>query len=270
MIYQDLFNKAGLSQNESVVYEHLLKNGRSPASEIIKKTPLKRGVVYNALADLKEKDLIEEEKVSSEGKQGKTKISIFIPNHPEKLRSFIEEQETKIAKAKKELEANLSTIISDYSLSSDKPGVRYFEGVEGIKKVIYDTLTSKEIIYSYADIEAIIKYTENINKEYIKKRAEMGIKKRGIMVDSPFARKYLKDYFQNVTEDRFISHKVFPFNSIMQIYDNKVSYISLSEERKVGLIIEDRNIYQMHRSLYELTWENAMTIDQLPPFSNAQ
>lgn len=270
MIYQDLFRKAGLTDNESVVYEYLLRNGQSPAADIIKKTPLKRGVVYNTLADLKKKDLIDEIKVSSKGTKGINRISAFIPNHPTKLRSFIEEQETRIEKACKELEASMPAITSDFNLSSGKPGVRYFEGVTGIKKVIEDTLTSKEPIYAYIDIEAIVKYVEKINRDYVKKREALRIQKRGIIVDSPFARNYLKNYFPDTTQSRFISSKGFPFNSVLQIYDNKVSYISFSDKQHIALLIEDPNIYRMHRSLYELNWENAKTLDQLPPFSNAQ
>lgn len=270
MIYQDLFRKAGLSENESIIYEYLLKNGQSPAAEIIKKTPLNRGVVYNTLADLKGKELIDEIKMSSKGTKGISRISVFIPNHPEKLRSFVEEQEMRIEKARKELEASMSVITSDFNLSSGKPGIRYFEGVAGIRKVIADTFSSKETIYAYLDIEALVKYTEDINKEYVKRRENLHIKKRGIVVDSPFARNYLKGYFPDTTESRFINSQSFPFNSVLQIYDDKVSYVSFSpDQRHIALLIEDRNIYRMHRSLYELTWENAKTLDQLPPFSNA-
>jgi hypothetical protein len=56
---------------------------------------------------------------------------------------------------------------------------------------------------------------------------------------------------------KFIDHKLYPFNSVMQIYDGKISYITLSKTSKIGVIIEDKNIYQMHKSLFEYIWSKA-------------
>lgn len=269
-MYKEIFTDINLNSSEAIIYEYLLKNGESPAGEIIKKTPLKRGLVYKILDSLVEKGLVIEKRSILSKKQGRNKISHFMPNHPEKLREFIENEKKRFNKAKNTLEANMPAMISDFNLVSGKPGIRAFEGNEGIKKILEDTLTSKETIYSYSDIEAIVKYTEKMNDIYIKRRSELKIKKRGIIVDSPFSRNYLKDYFSDITENRFISHEIFPFNSVMQIYDNKVAYISLSKKAKIALLIEDKNIYRMHRSLYELTWKHAKTIDQLLSDSNTQ
>ncbi len=269
-MYEEIFTSLGLSVNESIVYEYLLKNGESTAGEIIKKTPLKRGVIYNALSDLKEKDLLVEKKSIPKGGKGRVKISIFAPNHPERLREFLEEEKNKLKKAESTLQANLPSIISDFNLVSGKPGVRFFEGIEGIKKITDVSLTAKSIIYSYADIEAIEKYVSKINSDYVEKREKLGIKKMGIVIDSPFTRNYLKDYHREITDTRFINHKLFPFNTVMQIYDDKISYVTLSENNKIGILIEDKNIYQMHKSLFEFAWSKAKTMDQLPPFSNAQ
>lgn len=269
-LYKDLFASLGLSQNEAIIYEYLLKNGNSPAADIIKKTPLKRGVIYNALEDLIKKDLVSEHRVSSEGKQGAKKISEFSPNHPQKLQEYLENEKRRISEVEKTLKANISTMVSDFNLASGKPGVRFYEGLEGIKKVTEVSLTAKSTIYSYADIEAIEKYVSAINRDYVRKREKLGIKKRGIVIDSPFARNYLKDYYREITDTRFIDHKLFPFNTVMQIYDDKISYITLSEKNKIGILIEDKNICQMHKSLFEFAWSHAKPMDQLASLSNAQ
>lgn len=256
-MYKDIFISLGLSDNESTIYEYLLKNGQSTAGEIIKKTPLKRGVAYNILSNLIKKDLVSEKKIKI-GK-GKEKVAHFIPDHPEKLREYLKNKKSQLDKVEQTLDANLPSLISDFNLISGKPGVRFFEGIEGVKKVLEDSLIAKEIIYSYADLEAVVKYINKINKEYVKKRDELGVKKRAIFIDSPFARDYLKNYHRETTFMKFINHKLYPFNSVMQIYDGKVSYITLSEASKIGIIIEDKNIYQMHKSLFEFAWLKART-----------
>jgi len=256
-MYKDIFTQLGLSSSESIIYEYLLKNGQSTVGEIIKKTPLKRGVAYNILSDLIKKDLVSEKKIKI-GRR-KEKVAHFIPNHPEKLRKHLENKKGQLDKVEKTLNANLLTLVSDFNLVSGKPGVRFFEGIEGVKKVLEDSLIVKEIIYSYADLEAVVKHIDKINKDYVRKRDKLGVKKRVIFVDSPFARNYLKNYHRETTFMKFINHKLYPFNSVMQIYNGKVSYITLSSTSKIGIIIEDKNIYQMHKSLFEYAWSKAQS-----------
>lgn len=256
-MYKDIFTQLGLSPNEATVYECLLKNGQSTVGEIIKKTPLKRGVAYNILSDLIKKDLVSEKKIKVGG--GKEKVAHFIPNHPEKLRDYLENKKGQFQKIENTLNANLPSLVSDFNLISGKPGVRFFEGIEGVKKVLEDSLVAKELIYSYADLEAVVKHIDKINKDYVKKRDELGIRKRVIFIDSPFTRSYLKNYHRETTFMKFIDHKLYSFNSVMQIYDGKISYITLSKKSKIGVIIEDKNIYQMHKSLFEYAWSKTQS-----------
>ncbi len=271
-MYNDLFAQSGLSKNEAVIYEYLLKNGESPALDITKNTPLKKGVVYVALNELTSKGLVTEKLLPPKNPnvRNKKKIAYFSPEHPEKLREYLSSQEVNIKKAQKNLEANINDIVSSFNLVSGRPGMRFFEGIEGVKKVLEDSLTSKTTIRTYADVEAIVKYIDKINQEYVAKRDKLGIKKRAIIIDSPFGRNYLKEYHTRTTYIKFIDHKLFPFESVMQIYDGKVSYITLSEKSMIGVIIQDPSIYQMHKSIFEHTWSTSIPFDQLPPLSKAQ
>ena len=262
-MYKDIFTQIGLNPNEAIIYEYLLKNGESPAGIIIKKTPIKRGVVYNTLADLGKKGLILQ--------KNRQKIAYFRPEHPEKLRSYIENKENEVSKAKNTLEGNIPQIISDFNLSSNKPGIRFFEGREGIKKVLADTLTSKELVYTFTDIEALTKYMEKENTDHAAARKKVGLKKKIIFLDSPFAREYLKNYYPTVTEFKLIDNKLYPFfGTVVEIYDNKVAYISLSEKDIISMIINDKNIYQFHRSVFEFIWARASSLPKEETLSKAQ
>ncbi|MFW5888166.1 MAG: TrmB family transcriptional regulator [Patescibacteria group bacterium] len=251
-MYKDIFTQTGLSDKEAVVYEFLLKNGEVPAGDIIKKTPLKRGVVYNILEGLRKKGLV--------SKRTKNKIAYFSPEHPEKLRQYAEERKSGLQKAERNLEANMDRLASDFNLSTGKPGIRFFEGIEGVQKVLEDSLNAREEIYTYVDVEAVVKHIDKINQEYVKKRDKLNIKKRALLIDTPFARKYLKDYHRQVTEIKFLTHKLHSFHTVMQIYDGKISYITLTSKAKIGVVIEDKNIYQMHKILFEVQWNNAQKI----------
>lgn len=261
-MYKDIFIKIGLSPNESLVYDFLLKNGESSAGEIIKTTPLKRGVVYNNLASLIKKDLINWKK--------KDKIAYFSPNHPEKLREFMENKENELQEAEKNLSANLPKLISDFNLISGRPGIRIYEGLDGVKKTINDSLSCQETLRTFADAEAVVKNIEKINNKYVAEREKLGIKKRIILPNNDFSIKYLQNYHRDITDIKLIDYKKYYFTAVMQIYDGKVVYINFTDNFKIGIIIEDPNIYQMQKSLFDFIWERSKTLNQFLGLSKAQ
>jgi sugar-specific transcriptional regulator TrmB len=240
--------KIGLTKDQASVYMALLSGGTAPAGKISTKTGLKRGLVYKVLEQLLELNLIEKHE-----QEGKT--TLFSPSHPSNLKKVIESNESEIQTAKNTFNTVSSELNSAFNLLSGKPNIQFFEGTKGMEEIMEDSLYAKGEILSYADAEAVEKHISNINKEYVKKRQKFGIKKRIIVPDSEFNRKFLKDYAKDVTDFKMVSHKDLPaFKTVMQIYDNKVSYLTLTEDFMIGIIIEDPNIYKMHKYLFEHLW----------------
>lgn len=248
-MHKELLIELGLSQNEAIIYEYLLANGESLAGNIIKKTPLKRGVVYNALTDLVKKGLIKQSK--------KGKILSFSPNHPDKLREYMENREREVKKAEISLESHMPLLLSSFNLVSSQPGVRIYEGKDGLAKTLNDSLSSRTEILTYADIEGMEKYLGRANNKYVQKRKELGITKRGIVPDTDYAKKYLKDYDKSVTQIKFIDAKKYPLSLEMEIYDKKVSFMTFSDKKLIGVIIENEEIYKTQKSIFEIVWESA-------------
>ncbi len=255
-MFKKVLLRADLTPSQAEILEYLYQNKEAKASEIAKKIKRSRAIVYKEVEELANIGVIERIDAPN-------KVSVFRANHPSQLQKLLDSRENKLKKDRELLNNYLPDMISGYNLTHNKPGVRFFEGMDGIKKVLWDTLSSQEAIMAYSDIEAIDKYANKLNKEYVEKRKKLGVKKRGIVKDSPFSRNFLKNYFTDITENRFISGELFPFNTLLQIYDNKIAYATLSKESMIGVIIEDKNIYQLHKSLFENTWQNAKTLDQL-------
>lgn len=255
MLYEQFLIQIGLSKEQANVYEALVTGGLIPARSITQKTGIKRGMVYKTLDQLMNMGLVEK-------KEDISKIALFFPTHPNNLRKILEKREQEIKSVELSLNSVINKISSDFNLISGKPNVQFFEGMEGMKKVLEDSLSAQTEIYSYADIEAIQKYIPDINADYVKKREKFNIKKKAILLDTPFSRNFVKDYYKDVTDIRFINTQTTPFNTIVQIYDNKVSYITLSEKEMIGVIIEDKHIYTMHRDLFEYNWKSAEEINQ--------
>ena len=96
-----------------------------------------------------------------------------------------------------------------------------------------------------------------MNKTYVTERMKRNINKRGLVPDTPENRAFMGGYADKtleMTETRFIPCDQAPFSTVMQIYDNKVSYSTLGGESLIGVIIEDPRIYTMHRTLYDYLW----------------
>jgi len=250
-IYEDILTKAGLTSDQAKVYEALLKGGVMPASKVALKAGLKRGLGYKVIEQLVSLGLVE--KIEK-------KVTLFAALHPSKIKENIQKRTDELRNIESTLSGALGPMISDYNLTSGKPNVQFFEGEQGVKKVLEDSLFSREEILSYADITSIQKYIPNINSWYVDQREKRAVKKRGILIDTPKAREILTLYHKAVTDSKVIKLDTAPFESITQIYDGKVSYITLSENQMIGVIIEDEAIYQMHKALFNFTWSKAEAI----------
>jgi sugar-specific transcriptional regulator TrmB len=249
-MYEQSLIQAGLSYTQAIVYEALIKNGPLPAGKLTKKTPFKRGLVYLALEDLVKLELVEKD-------ESNKNAAVFQAKHPTNLRTLAEKREQEAKDAKLALDGMLSSIVSDFNLISGRPGVLFYEGDEGVEKTLADSLSSKTEIYTYADMETVVKYADKINKDYVKKRNKLGIKKKVIMLDNPFAREYMKKYYTDITDVRFIKHDLYPFSALTEIYDGTTAYVTLEENNKIGVIVKNESIYKMQKSLFEFIWDHA-------------
>lgn len=226
-MHKNILLKLDLTPSQSEIIEFLYLNKEARASEIAKQIRRSRAIVYKELEELEKLSLVEKYDKSNH-------ISMFRATHPSNLRKLIEKREQTLEEDKKAFGDHLSLLISDFNINHNKPGIVFYEGLIGINKVLDDTLTAKEDILAYSDIEAIDKYIPTINEKYVTNRKKKNVKKRGIIIDTPFARKFLKNYHPKITENRFIPSAIFPFESLLQIYNNKIAYITLSKKYDRG------------------------------------
>ena len=248
-MYENILEKAGLTQNEAKIYELLLKLGQNKASLVARESGLKRGLVYKILEDLAKKGVIQ--KIEDPGK-----IASFKAEHPSVLRDLINKKDEEVRATKDSIDQLLPHLISTFNLAIGRPGVRFFEGIEGVRRVWWDTLSSDVTeIRTYGDMEFLVKNFDELNKEYLKERLNKKIKKIAITGDSEFVRKTLKDYDAEFTQTRVIKNAPPDFSStIVQIYNNKISFTTLSSGLKIGIIIEDPLIFQMQKNLFDWIW----------------
>ncbi|HCC06451.1 TPA: hypothetical protein DEP94_03820 [Candidatus Nomurabacteria bacterium] len=244
---------AGLTESEAIIYDYLLKNGESSAGEIIKQTDLKRGNTYNVLDSLVGKGIV--------AFQEKNKVSHFRIENPRALLEYIERDRQSIDNKKSAIESILPSLISHYQLNTNKPVVTYYEGREGFAYILNDTLTSKTEVLQYADIEIIETRFKKESDDHVKKRGDLHIEKKLLITDSPFTRNLYNTLKEEATSHvRVIKPSDKPFNVVMFIYDNKISYLTLVENKTLGVIIEDTNIYEMHKHIFMCLYDKAIQL----------
>lgn len=242
--------QTGLSGEQARLYESLVKNGPSPASDAARRAVVSRTLGYKVLGELIALGLVDK-------REDAGKVALFTAAHPLKLKELIEKREREAKDALTALEGVLGQMTSEYNIAGGRPGIEFFEGMTGISKVLDDTLMAKEVIYTYADLKAIDDVYRDLNKEYLEKRKHRGIKKRGILADTPFTRKTLEEYDTSVTDSRLVKYPQEPSKTIIQMYDGKTSYIVMDRHEPVSVIVHDPNITAANRAIFEIVWNQA-------------
>ena len=248
---------AGLSEGEATIYDYLLKNGETSAGEIIKYTDLKRGNTYNILDSLVAKGIV--------AYQEKNKVSHFRIENPRSLLDYIERDRQSVENKKSAVESILPSLISHYQLNTNKPVVSYYEGREGFAHILADTLTSKTEILQYSDVEIIEREFKKESDAHLHKRGELHLAKKLLVLDTHFTRELYKGLHEEaISSVRAIEPSHLPFNVAMFIYDNKISYLTLIQDKTIGVIIEDTHIYEMHKHIFMCLYNKAtpLTIPQ--------
>lgn len=245
----------GLSDKEAVVYEALLGGKENSIAQLLHKVPeIKRANLYALLYALKEKGLVQE--VEKKGKK------VFTPESPQKLVEFTEKREKEYKESKLNLESALPSLLSQFNLASGKPNVQFYEGAKGMEKVFFDSLRTTGEILTYVDSTIVHELFAEINAKYVKERYRLGIKKKIIGPESPTLHETAKNANKELTQVRALPKEFGPFPTVMQIYDDYISYQTIENDVLVGIIIQDRRISTLSRQLFMFNWERATILTE--------
>lgn len=240
----------GLGQNEAKLYEILLNLPDATIPALQAKSLFSRTMLYHILENLAGYELVETKEIN--------KKTVYNAVHPEKLEGFIADQEKALHRQKEQLQTILGDLRSTYNLAHNKPGVKFFEGPNGIKETTFDSLKAKGEIYTFLDVEATQKYAGEMNKKYVAERIKLGIHKKQIALDTPFTRARYKTLppTDRLLEVRLMPATKNPFQTGMQIYNDTVSFTTFTADKQIGVIVEDASIAQMQRALFEYIWNS--------------
>lgn len=254
-MYEAIFTRVGLSIDETRVYEALLENGPLGAGDLLTHTKnIKRGLLYKVLERLTERGLVIQEK-----KSGK---ALFVPQPPESLLHIAESQEEAARKSKESLQSLLPALKAKYNLSTERPVIRYFEGVEGLREMYEDKLASGAKDSHFIRTARAEEYRETFGKwftHFLKRQTELGISAHALTVDDEYTNHDPEiDAIRRITR-LWIRPEDYTAPVQIDTYGDKVSIFAFGKEI-FGILIESKPIATSLRELFVLAERGAKTL----------
>lgn len=250
----------GLSDKEAAALLHLLRYGTRTTSFIAKKAGLNRGTAYVALHALLEKGLVV--------KSTKRKVQYFTALAPGQLIEYLDRRKHEIQTQKENVLEMLPALEAIINPLTTKPKIEFFDGVDGVRSAIEQTLQSKETtlraFLSLIDLGEFLGWEYFI--EYTSRRINAGYTLNVIRTQEKDKEAQQKAQQRNIHQQHFATSKksrrevrhiseelAFPMS--VYLYDDKVTLLS-SQEECFALTITSREYSEMQKKLFSLVWES--------------
>ena len=235
------FKDLGFSLNETNIYFAVLELGETTVSDIAKHIDMPRTSCAEILHVLERKHLISFFVMK--------KKRYFVAEDPKRLIDFFKQRTATLEEVLPQLQAM-------HKKKAQKPGVRLYEGKEGLKTILAEVIAEQrnfDVIASVADSDKLL--GEDIS-EYIEQRQKHHLRVRLITDRSKEARELQARDEKELRETRFVPAK-YNFKSVNFIFGNKIALISLTAEHPIGLVLEDKALAGTFRMYFDLLWYSA-------------
>ncbi|MEI8143508.1 MAG: hypothetical protein WCG48_02765 [Candidatus Berkelbacteria bacterium] len=183
----------------------------------------------------------------------------FKANDPFVIKDYLIDQAQKYRDAENIFSSVLPSLSNMFKMTTEKPIVRVLEGFEGIKELYEDTLREKAPIVAFLEgAESDKRVWRWLRDQYVEKRKKANIFARVIVskeINDGDINEYTEKDKYELRETRIVNKKIFPSKLEIQIYGNKVSFANYNQnDVLVGVIIDNINIAESMRGLFELAW----------------
>ncbi len=244
---EQVLQEIGLTQNEIKTYMALLDLGESKTGNILKKSGLNSGKIYEILDSLQKKGLI-----SYIVKSG---IKYFSPADPKKVLEYLEEKKEKIEKQEKDYNDILPDLLKRISAIKAESKIEVFAGLKGMKTAWQKEFDfpKSEVIYVMGVTEST-KYSEHIRNYFINihrpKREIMGYKVKKLL--SKKAKKERR-FHEKKAEVKYL-----PYGSLVAIgIIGKLTIIGIFTENPISIVIESEEVSKYFKAQFEILWVTA-------------
>lgn len=254
MTFEKDLKKLGLSDKEAAVYLAAIGLGASPVQPIARKAKVARATTYLVLESLMKMGFISK---YTEGDK-----TMFVAEAPGQLVRLLDERERQLEKNRDELDQLLPKLQAYVKSSDERPVVRYYAGLEGIKTVRNEMIMLSrpgDVWYQMAAADAMQAAFGDVEQAtYKKQRRAKRIESRAIVaVQSPELREQLeKSTEKKWAERKFVSpKKQYTSQANMTIMSDRI-VISTYTDKVGGMLIESEAVAKMVAELFEMAWNS--------------
>ena len=248
MKYLESLTKLGLTQDQAKIYEVLISATVLPARLVARQSGVGRELCYIVLDQLEQLGLAE--------RLVSNKITLFKALHPRNIKRIVEEKQEKVLVAEQAYQDIIVKMIGDFSVSHNKPYIKFYEGLEGLQKTYGHILRHAKTVrvmrslYDYENQEIRIMVTDQI-----KKQAQKGIKSYVLTPLLP----HMKSEKLTYNSEKNVVRKVIPKEKFILpaqviIYNNTVSITTVRKE-VVTTIIENEDIAKTFLAMFTYMWD---------------
>ncbi len=242
---EEVLSELGLSPKDVTVYLTLLREGPGSVRQLAAMTGINRGTVYDTFKHLQALELVKF--YNQETKQ------FFVAAPPARLQELADLRATEIAKASRDLTHVVAELEATYAQGTRQPVARMYEGSEGVRTILDDVLQTmtksvetEYFVYSSSSVREAGLY--NSFHDYTEKRLAAGLHVKNISIGKGGKTAGL--------DERKSIPGLEGTPTYILIYHGKVANIFLDQKGLLmGLIIENRGIYETQRALFCSLWE---------------
>ncbi len=235
--------RLGFNDKKARLYLTILAGGGT-AAELASRAKLKRSTVYDYL-----EELIQDRLVSQSIRKSRR---FFVSESPDNLTNLFQRRLDSV----KAMLPGLQSLFA--SGSGTIPHVRYYEGIDGVRK-IHDELLSKpggEYFYfgsmrSFVDILGQ-EYLSNFTSQRLRRKIRSnGIRMKNQETNEPDS----LGTEENLRRVHYLPVDMVNCPASITIFNGKISVIS-AEKKIYGFIIEEQNLYMLLKTIWDFVWEN--------------
>lgn len=255
-LHQDLI-EIGLSEIEAKAYVAILNIGPASATNIARRADLKRPTTYLALGQLMKRGLVSEE--------FNRKKRVFHPASPERLRTIAKKQRRQAMATELKLNEILPLLEEARNRRVEIPRLSVFHGLEGVKDILETVSASNYSWYYFGAGKEIIKSLpseelEDLVSSTVQLRAKAGHPKAYLITD-----RGIQDipHFQNQRPDireMVILKETIKSKSALVVFKEGIAILNFSEQ-PFGIMIQHREIAEILKLLYLMTWKSLAVVE---------
>lgn len=245
----------GLNESQANMYVLLMQHGSLTPPEAAKLAGETRTTVYSIFDKLEKLGLVK--------KKSGTKKVTYLPENPAALEKLAESKYQQSAELKQKISDNMTRYMTYFYTYQEQPGVRFFQGKDGIIKMYEDQLRTKQDIYflrSESDVNVMGKTIYKV----IENRHKLGIKVYGI------ESKEADNVEFSINNDKRLGREMsfYPTGQYtapvnIYAYGSKTALISYGEE-VIGTIIESPQIAQAFRQIHSMLKDSIKSLEKPP------